>query len=70
MYVSKCPQGEYSGATCPNAANHVGSGESVEEKYVDANGNPVDISSIAPNCPWCNRPAVTSTQDPFPPYHT
>ena len=66
MYVSKCPQGEYSGATCPNAANHVGSGESVEEKYVDANGNPVDISSIAPNCPRCNRPAVTSTPGPNP----
>ena len=109
-YVEKCPQGDYSGVTCPNAANHVGSGESVVAKYVDSQGNPVDPSSVtrncghslsangdhslqascdtdpsciatnfyacqshthaypsdAPNCPRCNRPAVTSTPGPNP----
>ena len=43
--VKSCPQGEYYHCnidlSCPNAANHVGSDETVTEKYIDSNGNEV-----------------------------
>ncbi|MDE0425436.1 MAG: hypothetical protein OXN25_11245 [Candidatus Poribacteria bacterium] len=42
---ARCPQGVYYhcniGLPCPNAANHVGSDETVTEKYIDSNGNEV-----------------------------
>ncbi|MDE0552643.1 MAG: hypothetical protein OXI24_00380, partial [Candidatus Poribacteria bacterium] len=44
-YVDDCPQGTYyhcnDGKSCPNSGNHVGSDETVTEKYIDSNGNEV-----------------------------
>ena len=49
---ARCPQGLYYhckiGLPCPNSANHVGSGETVTEKYVDANGNEVPNPTLLP----------------------
>ncbi len=47
---ARCPQGSYYhckiGVPCPNSANHAGSGETVTEKYIDANGNEVPNPSL------------------------